>query len=56
MSEYDHPGVYVDEAAAGAPIGGVPTDALTARDRRRWVIGLAIGAIVLTGLGFWFTR
>lgn len=49
--EYEHPGVYVEERPPGAAVEGVPTDALTARDRRRWAIGLTIGAIVLTGLG-----
>lgn len=55
MPETEHPGVYVDEVAGQAgPIEGVPTDALASRDRRRWVIGLVIGAIVVAGLGFWF--
>lgn len=57
MAEHEHPGIFVEESEGkGGPIDGVPTNALTARDRRRWVIGLAIGAIVLTGLGFWFAR
>lgn len=55
MSEVEHPGIFVEEVdGKGKPIEGVPTDALTPRDRRRWLIGLAVGAIVLTGLGFWF--
>ena len=57
MAEVEHPGVFVEEAdGKGGPIEGVPTYALTPRDRRRWLIGLAVGAIVLTGLGFWFAR
>ena len=55
MTEFEHPGVFVEEPGGKPkPIEGVPTDALTARDRRRWIIGLVIGAIVLVGLGFWF--
>ena len=55
MPETEHPGVYVEEVGGSPnPIDGVPTDALTPAARRRWLIGLVIGAIVLTGLGFWF--
>ena len=55
MPETEHPGVYVEETdGKPKPIEGVPTDALTPADRRRWLIGLVIGAIVLAGLGFWF--
>lgn len=55
MPEYEHPGVYVEEAdGKPGPIEGVPTDALTPRDRRRWLIGLVIGAIVLAVVGYWF--
>lgn len=57
MSEVEHPGVFVEEMdGQGKPIDGVPTDALTSRDRRRWIIPLALGAIVLAGLGPWFAR
>jgi len=55
MPETEHPGVYVEEAGGSPkPIEGVPTGALTPADRRRWLIGLVVGAIVLVGLGFWF--
>ena len=55
MPEYEHPGVYVEETGCQPePIEGVPTDALTPRDRRRWLIGLVIGAIVLAVAGYWF--
>ena len=45
--EYEHPGVYVEETEGGRPIDGVPTDALTPRDRRRWILAVAIGAIIV---------
>jgi len=50
MAEIEHPGVYVEETGSGKPIEGVPTDALTSADRRRWLVGLAIGGFVMAGL------
>lgn len=55
VPETEHPGVYVEETdGKPKPIEGVPTDALTPRDRRRWIVGLVIGGFVLAGLAVLF--